>query len=196
MMENRRQLDRNTTGTRTSATPAWPVGQLLALLVAAGLALAPPASAQTSASEGIALGAVPAPVVVESLDGEPVDLGELIGKKPVLLEFWATWCGVCRALEPAMHAAHEAHGDAVEFVVVAAAVAQTQAQVKQHMARHPMPGHVVWDARGAATRAFDAPGTGYVVILDADGRVAYTGTGPGQDLSAAIASVLEASERP
>ena len=162
----------------------------LAFALALALALFVPTLA-SGQEEGIALGARPEPVMLETLEGEPVDLSEVVGEKPVLLDFWATWCAVCRALEPAMHAAHQAHGDAVEFIVVAAAVGQTQDRVRQHLARHPMPGRVLWDARGRATRTFEAPGTGYIVILDGDGKVAYTGTGADQDLVAALRNVLE-----
>ncbi|MFW6330491.1 MAG: DUF1295 domain-containing protein, partial [Gemmatimonadota bacterium] len=160
---------------------------LIALIALAGLIGTPrPAAAQ----DGLAIGDTPDGVVLETLDGESVDLGALTGERPVLIEFWATWCAVCRALEPDMNKAYEAHGDAVEFVVVAAAVAQTREGVARHLARHPVPGRVLWDTRGRFTRAFDAPGTGYVVILDAEGRVAYVGTGPNQDLADALADVL------
>lgn len=162
------------------------LGVTFAIVCAVGI----PAHAMAQ-DEGIALGATPEAVVLETLDGDPVDLAERFGEKPVLIEFWATWCTVCRALEPAMHAAHEAYGDEVEVVIVAAAVGQTQDRVKQHLARHPAPGQVLWDTRGRFTRAFDPPGTGYVVILDAKGQVAYTGTGGDQDLVAALAKVIE-----
>lgn len=150
-----------------------------ALLVAGEL----PAAAQ---DRGIAVGETPEAPVLETLDGDTVDLGEIIGTRPVLVEFWATWCAVCRALEPRIRAAHERFGDRVEFVVVAVGVAQDPDRVRRHLERHPMPGRVLWDGRGRAARAFEAPGTGFIAILNEEGEVAYTGTGTEQDLVAAL----------
>jgi hypothetical protein len=49
-------------------------------------------------------------------------------------------------------------------------------------------GPVVWDAKGAAVRAFEAPGTSYVVALDRAGKVVYTGFGADQDVAGAFAA--------
>jgi TATA-box binding protein (TBP) (component of TFIID and TFIIIB) len=39
-------------------------------------------------------------------------------------------------------------------------------------------------------RAFQAPSTSYVVLLDASGKVAYTGVGADQDIEAALQRVV------
>ncbi len=158
----------------------------VALLTGALLLTTAPLAAQ---EEGIAVGETPEAPTLETLDGEAVDLAEVIGEKPVLVEFWATWCAICRALEPRVRAAHEAYGDRVEFLVVAVGVAQDPAGIRRHLERRPMPGRILWDGRGRAVQAFDAPGTGFIVILDETGTVAYTGTGTDQDLLGALEAV-------
>ncbi len=138
---------------------------------------------------GIAVGATPPAVTIEDLNGAPVDLAHWVGKKPVLFEFWATWCPICAELLPKMKAVHARYGDRVAFVVVAVAVNESKASVKRHLESHDLPFTFLWDTNGNATRAFQAPATSFVVVLDAKGKVAYTGVGADQDLEAALRRV-------
>jgi len=139
---------------------------------------------------GIPVGQTPPVVTIQDLDGNAVDLGLWVGKRPVIVEFWATWCPVCAELLPRMEAARMKYGDRVEFLVVAVAVNQSPNTVRRHLARHPMPFTFLWDVNGNATRAFQAPATSYVAVLDAKGKVVYTGIGADQDLDAALARAL------
>lgn len=140
---------------------------------------------------GLTLGVKPAAAQVEDLDGNTVDLGKYVGSKPALFEFWATWCPLCKALEPKLEAAKKTYGDKVAIVIVAVGVGQTPRQIKRHLADHPLPGPVFFDAKGAAVRAFMAPTTSYIVILDSTGKVTYTGTGDDQRISEALAKVAK-----
>jgi thiol-disulfide isomerase/thioredoxin len=162
----------------------------LALVGIGMLALAAVAPLAAQDAVGIPLGAVPEAVEIEDLAGIPVDLGEVIGRKPVLIEFWATWCPVCAELQPRFEAARAKYGEEVEFIVVAVAVNQTKRSIERHLTRNPMPGRILWDTSGRATRAFLAPTTSYVVVLDAAGRVVYTGVGGDQDLEGAVGRAL------
>lgn len=145
-----------------------------------------------SARIGIPLGATPAGVTLERLDGEggSVDLADVIGRTPVLLEFWATWCENCEALYPRMVEASSTYGDRIAFYAVAVGVNQSPRRILEHLEKHPVPFPTLWDERGAAVREFEAPNTSYIVVLDAEGRVTYTGTGAGQDIEAAIRTAL------
>ncbi|MCZ6915374.1 MAG: TlpA disulfide reductase family protein [Gemmatimonadetes bacterium] len=162
------------------------------LVVVAGIAVLSCADrAQAQEEIGISRGSTPDPVALENLDGETVDLADYFGKRPVLLEFWATWCENCEALQPQMDAAYEQFGDRMDFFAVAVGVGQSPRTIRRHLRRHPVPYPLLFDKSGAAVRAFMTPATSYVVILDADGKVAYTGIGAQQDVGVAIERVLE-----
>lgn len=163
----------------------WRIGKLAVVLLVLGWG-----RLAAQAQIGLAIGTAPELVTIEDLDGTPVDLRTLFDAKPAVIEFWATWCPLCEALLPQMAAASERYGDRVQFVAIAVAVNQTQRSIRRHLNRHPLPFPVLWDAGGRAVRAFMAPTTSYVVVLGADGRVAYTGTGDEQDIDAAIARGL------
>ncbi len=164
------------------------VGLLVAL---AALLVAAPLMAQDDI--GIALGAMPPAVQLEDLDGRATDLTAFVGKKPVLIEFWATWCTNCRALLPRMRTAHQRYGREVAFVVIGVAVNQSRNSVRRHLAEHALPFRFFYDATGSAVRGFQALATSYVVALDARGRVVYTGLGPDQDIEGAVRRALGGS---
>lgn len=159
---------------------------LVALLAAA---LASPSAAQDI---GLELGTLAPAAKVETLDGQPADLAQYVGKKPVLMEFWATWCGNCHELEPSLKALHATYGAKVAFVGVAVSVNQSPARVKAYVAKNKLPWDQLFDRKGEASGAYDAPATSYIVILDGDGKVVYTGLGGKQDLEPAIRKALGA----
>jgi hypothetical protein len=128
---------------------------------------------------GIALGAHAPSAAVQSLDGKPIQLSQVTGTGPALIEFWAT-----------LAAAQKKYGTQVKFVTVAVAINESIDRVRKHVAAHNTPGTVVFDADGNAASAYDAPATSYVVVFDKTGRVVYTGAGGTQDLDAAIRKAL------
>ncbi|GMR11966.1 MAG: hypothetical protein BMS9Abin29_0152 [Gemmatimonadota bacterium] len=164
------------------------------IVVASLLFFATPALAQARGELGIALGEVPELVEIEDLDGTPVDLARFVGEKPVLFEFWARWCENCLALKPQLDAVAEAYEGRVNFVAIAVAVAQSPRSVKRYLEKEPVPFPTIWDTRGRAVRAFLAPATSYVAILDTDGRVIYTGIGPEQNIEAAVLEALNPTQ--
>lgn len=162
-----------------------------ALTVAALVAAATPAALRAQdAGVGLALGTKAPPVTVEDLDGNPVQLRDVIGGKPALLEFWATWCPLCEELQPQLDRIQADHGDELQIVAVSVAVNQNPRRIRRHLERHD-PGYpFVYDAKGEAVRAYRAATTSIVILLDAEGTVVYTGVGGDQDLIAAVESLL------
>jgi cytochrome c biogenesis protein CcmG/thiol:disulfide interchange protein DsbE len=149
------------------------------------MVLAAPLPAQAT------VGSTATPITVVDLDGQPVRLDAKANGKPLLIEFWATWCEVCEALMPSVRRAHQRYGEAVDFVGVNVTVNESRARVRRWVERERPPYRTVYDESGLAVRTFQAPVTSYVVIVDRTGVIRYTGVGEDQDLLAALEGVVQ-----
>ena len=157
----------------------------LLILVAAALPLAGVARAQDMTEVGVGM---PAPVVsINDLGGRPVNLGDYVGREPVFLLFWATWCEQCQALLPKVRDAARAYGDRIKFFGINVTVGETPARVREYVAKHDPPYQVLYDTEGVSQRAYGVLATAFVVIVDRRGTIVYTGYGPGQRLDEALA---------
>lgn len=153
------------------------------------LALATPVAARAQES-GIAVGSRAPNASGQTLDGGTGDLGAWLGKEPIFIEFWATWCPNCRQLEPQVIALQKKYAGRVRFVSVAVSVNEKVDLVKRYVALHGLQGEHLYDNKGNLTDAYDVPATSYVVVVNARGIVVYTGLGAGQNLEAAIAKAF------
>jgi len=160
---------------------------LLLFLISASHARA---QAGGEGSVSLPLGTEAPSAVLKDLEGNDVDLRELVAGRPALIEFWATWCEQCEALQPQIDEIQARFGDRMSVVAVAVAVAQSERRVRRHVEDEGHDYPFLYDTEGNAVRAFEAPTTAVVVMLDAAGRVAYTGVGPQQDLLGAVEKML------
>ena len=159
-----------------------------AVILAAAVAASPRVA--RAQDLGIQIGTTAPGAKVQTLEGKEADLEQYVGKTPMVIEFWATWCPNCKELEPTLLEAAKKYGKQVRFVGVAVSVNESPERVKAFVEKHGLPGDQYFDAKGNATGAYDAPATSYVVVVNRAGKVVYTGLGGKQDLEAAIKKAL------
>ena len=160
------------------------------MLIGTAVALTVIAGAAGAQDLGVKLGTTAPAAAVTTLDGASANLAKYVGKSPVVMEFWATWCPNCAELEPTLVSVAKKYGEKIKFVGVAVSVNETPARVKAFVAKHGLPGDQYFDTNGDATDKYDVPATSYVVVFNKDGKVVYTGLGGKQDLEAAIRKAL------
>jgi thiol-disulfide isomerase/thioredoxin len=105
------------------------------------------------------------------LDGGRVSLDAYRGK-PVLVHFWASWCGVCRAAQ--------SNFDAVSRdwpVLSIASHSGDAAQVQAYVQARGIEPAVVVDASSALAKRFGVSASPTSVVLDADGDIRHVEVG-------------------
>lgn len=118
----------------------------------------------------------PAPdVLLPFLDGTSAPLGTWLGKQPVYLKIWATWCGTCRKEMPHFKAAYEEYGSDIAFFSVNAGFNDTPQEVRAFNEEYDLRIPTVVDRSGDIGQAFDLVATPYHVLIDADGKIAHLG---------------------
>ncbi len=130
-----------------------------------------------TATNGTGLAAIrynaPPPNFAIPATGGARDLYALRGRV-VVIDFWATWCGVCISEMPTLARAQQAFGDRVSVVTVSPeskAVATTYFR----FANIALP--VVEDAGGAISRAYSVSKIPVTLVLDPQGAVSYVSVG-------------------
>ena len=138
-------------------------------------------------------GAAPA-FTLPDLEGKPVSLEALRGRV-VAVNFWATWCGPCRAEIPELARVYSANrGKCFEMLGIAEE-SGTRDEVAESARRFGINYPVLLDAEGRIGEAFKIPGYPRTYLIDHEGKVRHTFTGAVDraDLDAALGPLLSAA---
>ena len=109
----------------------------------------------------------PAPSITgTTLTGKPFDLATYTGT-PVVLNFWASWCGPCRRELPALAAFAKAHP---EIAVVGVDYQDSAKDAKDFAAQHGATWPSVVDD-GPIGSAYKVPGLPSTFLIDAHGKL-------------------------
>lgn len=122
--------------------------------------------------------AVAADFSVTDRDGASHYLSEFSGK-PVIINFWATWCGPCQAELPYFNAAYAAYGDQIQFMMVdlVDGYSETEASTIAFVDSNAYTFPLYFDAQGEAAYVYGISAIPLTVAVNANGRIAATHLG-------------------
>jgi len=106
---------------------------------------------------------------LQDLDGETVSLSGLRGR-PVLLNFWATWCYWCFVEMPYLEEVYE-EWTSNELAVLTIAKGERLSTVKNYMQRYGLSLPVLLDTREIVTNKYGVRGIPVTFFIDKDGII-------------------------
>ena len=124
----------------------------------------------TAHSEPESMTGKPAPdFTLRDLDGREVHLSELRGK-PVLLDFWATWCGYCRQALPSVELLHRSLKDKLAVFGVDDEAPEVAREYLQKFG-YTLPSLV--DPNDRAVNLFHLGGWPTTILIDREGKIVF-----------------------
>ena len=131
---------------------------------------------------------------VYDLEGNPHKLSEFRGK-PVILNFWATWCGYCKMEMPDFNEKYQEYGEDVHFLMVNVTdgTQETVEKASAFVAEEGYTFPVYYDTTLEAATTYPTSGLPVTFVIDADGAVIawQQGMMSAQTLQKGIDMVLE-----
>ena len=110
----------------------------------------------------------------ELMDGTSITLSELQGK-PVIINFWATWCGPCVKEMPAFERLKDDFGDKIGIIAVNCG--DDAETVKDFVEENGYTFPVVLDEEYSISMLYPTNSIPYTVVVDAEGKVTHISTG-------------------
>ena len=136
---------------------------------------APPAGGRTGAPGN--RNAAPDFTVTDG-GGNRVSTADLSGK-PVILNFWATWCPPCRSELPAFDKLYRQYGNEVSFMMIdlTDGYRETVEGVKKFMSENGYTCPVYYDTEGSAAEAYSVSSIPFTVAVGRNGNIVGTHLG-------------------
>jgi len=131
---------------------------------------------------------------VLDIEGNTVKLSDFFGR-PIILNFWATWCPPCKAELPDFNTAAAAHGDEVVFLMVnlTDGVRDTVNTVKEFVAANEYTFPVYFDTEYSAANAYRVSSIPTTYFINAEGAIIHSKVGivSEDELSEMIRKLME-----
>lgn len=125
--------------------------------------------------EGIAIGTMAPDFELKTTDGQTVKLSDYKGK-PVMLNFFATWCPPCRAEMPALQAVYKEY-EAQGFVILAVNLNESNLAIDAFRDKLGLTFPIVVDKTDSVSRTYGIVPLPTSYFVGKDGKVVGKWTG-------------------
>lgn len=111
---------------------------------------------------------------LKALNGETYTIGET-NNKPLVLQFWASWCEACSIEAPTLKTLHESYQDKIDFYGINLSSEEKQGEdIKAFIQQNEWTFPILLDDNKRASYLYELHALPTTFIIDADGTVLDT----------------------
>ncbi len=116
--------------------------------------------------------------VVYDKDGNKVGLSDYLGK-PVVLNFWASWCGPCASEMPDFEEAYKERGDKIQFLMInlTDGYQETMESATEYIQEQGFTFPVFYDTESNAANTYATYSIPMTFFIDSEGYMVARATG-------------------
>jgi peroxiredoxin len=130
------------------------------------------------------------PFVLSDPDGNQIDLADYLGK-PLIVNFWATWCPPCRAEMPSLQRAWEqVRGEGIELVAIN--VGESEGTIQRFLDQVSVGFPLPMDRDSKVVQTWPVRGLPTTFVVDPQGRLTYKAAGEREWDDPALLDVVRA----
>lgn len=128
-----------------------------------------------------------------TIDGEDFSAKEFLGKV-VVVDFWATWCGPCRAAMPELQALYKKHHTA-GLEVIGVSLDHDEDALAEYLNDNELPWtHITGESATELAKKYDVAGIPAMLLVDQNGKIVGRGR-TAREFLETIESLLDVDDK-
>lgn len=115
---------------------------------------------------------------LKKLNGQEFNIGDHLGKKVIVIDFWATWCKPCLKLLKKISKLQEKFGKEVLFLAISTDDSSAFSRIENFVKSRNYKFTVLLDPDSSVSALFNPSSKiPFTMIIDKSGKITYTHTG-------------------
>jgi peroxiredoxin len=122
---------------------------------------------------------------LQDMDGKNVALADLLGKGPILIDFWADYCTPCKTAMPYLHDLAVKYDSLLTVVMISIDAPKFQSKAKNYLKSKNYRFLALFDPEKSLAKKLNVCNPPHSFILDSKGEIVYSHLGfePGVEAS-------------
>jgi len=115
---------------------------------------------------------------LKKIDGTQFSVSEVLGKKIIVIDFWATWCKPCKKLLKKLDELSREFGESISVLAISTDESSSFSRVESFVKSRGYSFTVLHDPDSAVSGIFNPAGkVPYTMIVDLEKKIVFTHSG-------------------